>query len=449
MSARALLALALGACTGAEGTVEIELTTAPGSKLLDGVEHMRMIVTSPHQEVDADRVDGGFALTLDLSAAGGLGAVIVEGRDANNALVAFGESPPFAISGITARIIVYMPPPMSIESAPLQLTPARSDLSTGTLSFGCLFAGGRLANGEPSDATAIYNAFDHTITEGLPLPAPRAGVALAVDATGHAILFGGAGPDGQPTDTLWGFDTTFAPTGAYTDLGEQAGFARADQIALFTATGELVISGTPAAGFSNTTTALVARSDIATLPPVGVGLTTSDGILTAVFAGVGTTNGYARFRSDMVDLPAGDAARTGGAITTIPNGQVLFVGGSDAEQQNTDALVLDAMTAVSSPVPSVLSTPRNHPGIAATSRYLLVAGGTDDGGAALDTVDVIDVTDDAVVPVTTLQMSVPRISPTLIALPNDAILIAGGTDQNGQPIATLELFTPDPPPDGN
>jgi hypothetical protein len=38
---------------------------------------------------------------------------------------------------------------------------------------------------------------------------------------------------------------------------------------------------------------------------------------------------------------------------------------------------------------------------------------------------------------------VPRTGASATALPNGQILIAGGTDAGGAPIATLELFTPD------
>jgi hypothetical protein len=88
---------------------------------------------------------------------------------------------------------------------------------------------------------------------------------------------------------------------------------------------------------------------------------------------------------------------------------------------------------------------RNDAGIAATSRYLVVAGGLDPFGDTLMSVDIVDLVSQLVI--ATLNMAQPRSSPTVIALPNDQVLIAGGVDENNQPIETIELFTPDAPPD--
>jgi len=47
-------------------------------------------------------------------------------------------------------------------------------------------------------------------------------------------------------------------------------------------------------------------------------------------------------------------------------------------------------------------------------------------------------------PLASLPLVVPRTGASALALPNDQILIAGGTDAAGAPIDTLELFTPAP-----
>ncbi|NVB83058.1 MAG: hypothetical protein HOV81_32065, partial [Kofleriaceae bacterium] len=46
-------------------------------------------------------------------------------------------------------------------------------------------------------------------------------------------------------------------------------------------------------------------------------------------------------------------------------------------------------------------------------------------------------------PLDTVPLVVPRTAARAIALPNDQILLVGGTDANGAPIATIELFTPE------
>ena len=52
--------------------------------------------------------------------------------------------------------------------------------------------------------------------------------------------------------------------------------------------------------------------------------------------------------------------------------------------------------------------------------------------------------DPALAPVVTLPLVVPRTKASALPLPNGQILIVGGVDGSGAPIATIELFTPDP-----
>ncbi|RPH53953.1 MAG: hypothetical protein EHM89_19280, partial [Acidobacteria bacterium] len=89
---------------------------------------------------------------------------------------------------IDGRIIIYMAPPLSVGAAPLSLAPARTELATGTLPYGVIFAGGRVASGEASDAVTIYSSFDHSLAAGLALPAPRAGMSLVVGTGSLAYM---------------------------------------------------------------------------------------------------------------------------------------------------------------------------------------------------------------------------------------------------------------------
>ena len=69
---------------------------------------------------------------------------------------------------------------------------------------------------------------------------------------------------------------------------------------------------------------------------------------------------------------------------------------------------------------------------------MIVAGG--DAAGVDASVEIFDAV--TLAPLATAQLVVPRKNAVALALPNDQILIAGGVDQNGAPIATLELFTP-------
>ncbi|MBC7976098.1 MAG: hypothetical protein H7138_14085, partial [Myxococcales bacterium] len=97
----------LGACTGSVGTVDVGLTTAPGSVLLDRVERLRLTLTGTDQVVEAARTPAGFDLAFELDASEGTGALIVEGFDADGALNASGQSPKFPLTAINARVIIY------------------------------------------------------------------------------------------------------------------------------------------------------------------------------------------------------------------------------------------------------------------------------------------------------------------------------------------------------
>jgi len=73
MTARAglatgLAALALCACSGATGTVTVELATAPDSRVLDGVTRLRVTLTTPRKVVEAARSGSGFDLSLEVDA---------------------------------------------------------------------------------------------------------------------------------------------------------------------------------------------------------------------------------------------------------------------------------------------------------------------------------------------------------------------------------------------
>lgn len=418
-----LAALALAACTGTVGTVDVSLTTAPGSTVLDAVQRLRLTLTEPRQVVEAERGAGGFALALELDAADRAGAVIVEGFDAAGALVACGQSPVFPVSAINSRVAVYVAAPDTIAASPAALAAARSEVAATALDYGAVLAGGREASG-PTSALAIYNAYDHSLISGLALPAPRAGLALATAPAGRIYLFGGTGPDGAPTGTLWRFETTVAPSGAYTAISDDAGFARTGQLAVPIAAERYLITGAPALDVAGA--APTARGERAGLPAVGA-RGTADGAPFAIFGGAPIV----RYRDGAFTELAGDAP-VGAAAVTLPDGRVALVGGA-----TRDALIVDGAGAIT-PVAAALSVARRGPTVAATRRHVLVIGGLDDAGAPIASADLLDaatLAPRAVLPI------LPRAGGFAIALPNDQILFGGGAPA----LPTLELFTPAPP----
>ncbi len=82
--------------------------------------------------------------------------------------------------------------------------------------------------------------------------------------------------------------------------------------------------------------------------------------------------------------------------------------------------------------------------LAATASYILIAGGTRPrGGGVATTAEIYDATTFAPRSATA-PLVVPRTGATAMALPNGQVLVVGGDDATGAPIATIELFTPAP-----
>ncbi|HET9988455.1 MAG TPA: hypothetical protein VFQ65_08040 [Kofleriaceae bacterium] len=433
---RLVVAAFAAGCQATVGTVDVSLVTAPGSTLLDGVETLRLVLTNPHQVSTATRTSGGFAIDLQLDASGDTGALIVDGLDASGAVIATGQSPPFPIGGLTANVAVYMAAPNSIGAAPVMLAPARSQLATGALSYGAVFAGGTLADGTPSTATGIYNAFDHAIQVGSALPAAKTAIALGVGTSGHVVyLFGGSDASGVATASVERFDTSVAPAGTLSEIGPFPGFERTGQLALSIGNENLLVTGAPIAELEGGTSTVMARSELASLPPSGAAVTASDGIATAVFAG---PDGVFRFRNNTFDtLDVMSAKRTAAQVVALPGGQIGVACGGDTLAR------IDAATGAETVIANVPAEARTGCALAATTTRLVIAGGTDSTGAVIGTAEIFDAATFA--PIATQPLVVPRTGATATALTNGQILIAGGVDAVGAPIATLELFTPDSP----
>jgi hypothetical protein len=352
------------------------------------------------------------------------GALIVEGFDGAGALVACGQSPSFPVTAINARIVVYMAAPRSLAVAPVALATPRSEVSAAALGYGAVIAGGRDAAG-PSSAIAVYNAFDHSLIDGRALPEPRAGVAIAT-SNGDAYLFGGLGPDDNPTGTLWRFDTTASPNGAYAMLGNQPALARAGQLMVPSLSGYLV-TGAPPLTIAGSGT-IVARDDIAALPPAGAGVG-----IPGNFSAIFVDQQLVRYRNDAFDtLGAGPGKATAAALR---DGRIVVFGG---DPPSRDALVINATSGAVTPIPNALAIARSQPLLAVTPRHLLVARGTDAAGAPLASAELFDAA--TLAPIAMLP-ALARTGGFAIALPNDQVLLGGGTPASSQ----LELFTPEPP----
>src|SRR3569623_1084884 len=120
----------------------------------------------------------------------------------------------------------------------------------------------------------------------------------------------------------------------------------------------------------------------------------------------------------------GASTPTRAAVVALPTGKFAVVCGP------SPALV-DPATGTLTPL--TITAPAGC-GAAVTHRHLVIAADA--------TAQVFDAT--TLAPIAQPALVAPRAAPDLIALPNGQVLSAGGTDPTGKPIATLELFTPEP-----
>ncbi|MDQ3366130.1 MAG: hypothetical protein M3680_11955 [Myxococcota bacterium] len=430
-------ALAGGCPADTVGIIDLELTTAPGSPLLDSVTHLRVTLTAPRQVIEADRTDTGFDLALEVDATGELGSILVEAFDANGLAVAGGQSPPFAVAAIDARIAVYLAPAYSLARAPssyLDEAPPIRALTAAPLTYGAILAGGLTVDAAgapvPSGKVHVYNAFDHTLMPGRDLPAPREGLVMGAGARGAVFMFGGRDAAGQAAATLWVFDTTVPPSGGYVELGTFPALARSDQRAVQLAADTFVITGAPPLDLRGAT--LAARGDVGELAPTGAATTTVDRVV-ALFAS--SAGELLLFRDNaFIALPV--APRPGAAITALPGGLFGVVGGTVDGVPARDVLVIDASTGATSALADALLAGRLHPQLAVTSRHVVVAGGMDLDGAVVAGVEVLDAR--SLAPVTVVTTSPPP-DAQAIALPNDQVMFVGSSGDG------FQLFTPPPP----
>ncbi|HEY1559042.1 MAG TPA: hypothetical protein VGF94_29675 [Kofleriaceae bacterium] len=430
---RAALALVgLAACGTTTGTLTLTLTTAPGSHVLDAATELRLVLTNPHQVTTASRGSGGFSLALDVPANGDTTSLIVDALDGTGATIATGSSPAFALGGTDAAIVVYMAAPNTIGAAPAQFATARSALGSGVLMYGAVFSGGLDASGAATTELEIYNAYDHSLIEGLAMPDARSAQIVAVGSTGLVFLYGGNDSTGATTETLWSFDTTVAPNGSYSQLATTS-LPRAGEPAVPISSNEELVPGMPAIDLVGPTGSATAVTDVPSLPSAGASVLDTDGTATAIFA---DATGVVRYHAGAYDAPAiAGGARAGAAVVALPgSGAIAIACGTP------DGVSIDAATEAVTPRPGVPGVAKTGCAIAATARVVLIAGGTLATGGLDPDAQIFDAATFA--PVATVPLVVPRTGATALPLPNGQIVIAGGVDASGAPIATIELFTP-------
>lgn len=140
--------------------------------------------------------------------------------------------------------------------------------------------------------------------------------------------------------------------------------------------------------------------------------------------------------------------RMGATVTPIGSG-ALVAGGEDPRLPGApfdDAEVYDeSIDGFDQQNLILLSEARSAHGAAvlATGETLLVGGVGADGHTVLGTMEIVDPATRTVRAENVALLQVPRSAPTVLRLASGEILVAGGFDGQGVPVATLEWFAPD------
>lgn len=137
------------------------------------------------------------------------------------------------------------------------------------------------------------------------------------------------------------------------------------------------------------------------------------------------------------------------SITAFGPG-ALIAGGFDGAQVRPEAEIYStALGGIDRSVIVPLSTPRWQHGavVLASGQTLLVGGlGAKEQSSVLASLEIIDPTVDQAIPEGLGTLQYPRAKPTVLRLSSGQILVAGGTDADGNPESAIEWFNADGTP---
>jgi N-acetylneuraminic acid mutarotase len=134
------------------------------------------------------------------------------------------------------------------------------------------------------------------------------------------------------------------------------------------------------------------------------------------------------------------AARYDHTVTTLANGKLLVVGGSNGTSSLATAELYDPATGAWSPAGSLSDRRTLHTATLLASGKVLVTGGTGDLGT-LQTAELYNPATNSWSPAA--PMTSPRVNHAAAALPSGKVIVAGGFNNNVRAgVATAEIYDP-------
>ncbi len=462
-----LALVVITACGGKSGTLTLNLVTSPGDDPFADAASVRFTVGTDGTHVTTVPVSmGHFTYKVSFKPNDMTGPVLIDALDAGGAVVAHGQTPYLLLSAVDqGPISAWIGRPGRVAPAAAALPKAVAETaSTYIPGLGILYAGGRDSTGAALPDTAVYDVFTHAIIVTAPMEKPRAGAIAASAGNVQAVVYGGANSTGfgvatSVDGTLELFDPTVG-VGVWAALPVDTFPARAYPTKVILSTGAILVTGgvdangvaLSSAGLINIDGAIklgtvsspmaaarVGQAGAAAKFPDGDGALLFGGLpagVTTPVAERAVGQSFAQY-----DVGAQDN-RVNATATTMPNGDILVLGGKTAAGAQASGLVITPTTpsATVTVLPNALSVAREGHTASLTGNDLVVCGGADATGALQGSCDILDAMTYG--RKSTVPLATARRDATSETMETGVVVIAGGLDSNGAPLASIEIYTP-------
>ncbi len=460
----------LAGCGGSKGTIQINVVTSPIDDPFKGATQVTFTVGPKSKTVPV--IDGHYEFSLDQEPPKTPAPITVRVLDAADNTLGYGATPTLSLQAVDqGPFAVWVGRPGTVAAALAKLPSPRTEMAAvGAAGLGVLFAGGRDGSGALK-SSAVYNVFTHSMFVVTDMSTARGG-AVAIASPPRATVFGGSqgGPFGSTTGAL-GSAELFDPstgTGLWAAVpADSTPEARSFANILTLGSGSgLVTGGAGESGAPLASALLIATGGTARLTPVMSGMQSArlhhcgaaarfpegDGALLIGGLADGDPGPVLEkfvgqnFTSQALD-PTG-IKNVWDATATAVSGGVILVGGSAPSGGARTALnsVTFIPTDISGPpviYDGLLSSPRAGHTTTKIGEDLLICGGVDDTGAPIASCDFIGT--NPVVLKTRIATGVARTGHVAVALETGPVLLAGGVGADGQPLDSIEIYTPAAP----
>jgi len=406
-------------------TIEVSLRTPDGDRALEPIQRPE---SGSWDELDTSISLGGETIER--------ARVRLEGLDDAGDVVAAGESVPIPIAvGRPGSARIFLQETGSSGAAP-PLAGARTGHAAAYLE-----GGGVLLVGGDSDPTAatVYALDTYEPVAVAPSPEPRTAAAGLGLADGTALVLGGSEPSSaaslyDPANDSW---QAVSLPAEFQGAWPRPPVSVTAEGAVVAARGRSIveIAGDP---LRARLVAVIEGPELETgtlsVLPSGVAIAVGSGVPAAAAVDIATGAAV-----DIADPPMGP--RTGHVASVLPDGRLVLAAGSSASQLLEDVEVLDPEGLTWGVLEGLLAS---HGRVAPAAALLVdgriaLAGGRDGSGRCVADAVFVDVDSGRVEIVPLVQA---RADHTGNRLPSGALVVVGGVDSEGRALDSVEIVLP-------